>query len=202
MKTVSPQAKIILYILLIITVFILNSDTVHVLLLCCVTVFALNIPASTLRRGAVPIVIFLMFTFVSNMLFQEGKVIYKIFGLTVTEEGLVRGGRLALRLVILILGAKVLTATTKAEDLVAGMGRLLGPAGKAGFVKELILTMSLTLRLLPIVYNEAVELYKDVKNSEGTNLAGKVRLAVSLLTPLFERSLQKAKEMSDTGGRV
>jgi len=202
MKTVSPQVRIVLYILLVITVFIINSDTLHLLLLCCVMVFAFYVPAAVLKRGIVPIVLFLAFTFVSNILFQEGKIIYRIFGLSITQEGLVRGGRLTLRLVILILGAKVLTATTRAEDLVAGMGRLLGPVGKSGFIKELILTMSLTLRLLPIVYNEAMELYKDVKNSEGTNLAAKVRLAVSLLTPLFERSLQKAKEISDTGERI
>jgi energy-coupling factor transporter transmembrane protein EcfT len=66
-----------------------------------------------------------------------------------------------------------------------------------GFVHELMLTMSLTLRLLPIVYDEAMELYKNVKNSEGTGLHGKFKLAVSLLAPLFERSLEKAKEMTD-----
>ncbi len=112
-------------------------------------------------------------------------------------EGLIGAGRLTLRLFILILGAKVLTATTKAEELVNGMGGLLGPIGRIGFVKELIFTMSLTLRLLPIVYNETLELYKDVKNSEGTSLTGKVKLAVLLLTPLFERSLKKARELSD-----
>jgi energy-coupling factor transport system permease protein len=199
MKPFSPVLKIILYLVLIITLFFTDSDALHVVLLCCVAIIACKVPASALRRGLVPIVLFLAFTFVSNILFQEGKVMYSLFGLPVTEEGLIRGGRLTLRLVILILGAKVLTATTRAEDLVAGMGRLLGPCGRAGFVQELILTMSLTLRLLPIVYSEALELYKDVKNSEGTNLTGKVKLAVSLLTPLFERSLQRAKEMSDMG---
>ncbi|MBI4681575.1 MAG: hypothetical protein HY757_00495 [Nitrospirae bacterium] len=202
MKSFSPQAKIILYILLIMAVFISTSDKINLLLFCCVAVFALKVPLSTLKRGAVPIVLFLTFTFISNVFFQEGKVIYKIFGLPVTEDGFVKGGRLTLRLIILIIGAKVLTATTKAEDMIAGMGRLLGPLGRSGFVKELILTMSLTLRLLPIVYDEALELYKDVKNSEGTNLAGKVRLAVSLLTPLLERSLQKAKDMSEMGGKI
>ncbi|MEW6600544.1 MAG: energy-coupling factor transporter transmembrane component T [Nitrospirota bacterium] len=199
MKPLSPLIKIVLYILLIIAVFFTDSDLLHVLLLCSVAVIAFNAPVSALRRGLVPITLFLAFTFISNILFQEGKTVFILSGLTITEEGLQRGGRLTLRLLILIFGAKVLTATTKAEDLVSGMGRLLGPLGRSGFINELLLTMSLTLRLLPIVYNEALELYKDIKNTEGTSLAGKVRLAVSLLTPLFERSLKKAREISDTG---
>ncbi len=197
MKTFSPRAKIILYILLAISVFISGSYKLNLILLCLVTVFAVKVPLSTLKRGLLPITLFLTFTFLSNVLFQEGKTVYKIFGLSITMEGLIGAGRLTLRLFILILGAKVLTATTKAEELVNGMGGLLGPIGRIGFVKELIFTMSLTLRLLPIVYNETLELYKDVKNSEGTSLTGKVKLAVLLLTPLFERSLKKARELSD-----
>ncbi len=131
------------------------------------------------------------------MFFQEGTLLYEILGLPVTEEGLKKGGLLTLRLFILILGAKILTATTRAEDLVHGMGSLLGPVGRMAFVHDLMLTMSLTLRLLPIVYDEALELFRHVKNSEGNGFAGKIRLAVSLLTPLFERSLRKAKEMTD-----
>jgi energy-coupling factor transport system permease protein len=127
---------------------------------------------------------------------------YDILGIAVTEEGLLQGARLTLRLFILILGAKVLTATTKAEDLVTGMGGLLGPIGRIGFVKELIVTMSLTLRLLPIVYNEALELYRDIRNSEGTSLKGKIKRAVLLLSPLFERSLKKAQEMSEMGESI
>ena len=107
-----------------------------------------------------------------------------------------RGGELTLRLFILILGAKILTATTGAEELVAGMQGLLGPVGRLAYVKELINTMSLTLRILPIVYDEAMESYRNIKNSDGKGLKDRMNLAVLLLTTLFERSLQKAEEMS------
>ena len=49
--------------------------------------------------------------------------------------------------------------------------------------------------------NKAQE-YKNVKNSEGTGLHGKFKLAVSLLAPLFERSLEKAKEMTQERGHI
>lgn len=149
-----------------------------------------------LKRGLIPILLFLIFTFISHVLFQEGRVVYELPGIQVTEEGLRRGGQLAVRLFILILGAKVLTATTRAEDLVNSMSGLLGPVGRLEYVRELINTMSLTLRLLPIIYDEAMELYSEVKKSGGSGLKDKIRLAVEMLTALFERSLKKAKEMS------
>ena len=193
----SPRVKILLYLLLVITVFISSSLKLSLLLLFIVSILACRVPFSELKRGLIPVTLFLIFTFISNVLFQEGKVTAEFIGLRITDEGLMRGGQLTLRLFILILGAKVLTATTRAEELVTGMSGLLGPVGRLEYVKELVNTMSLTLRILPIVYDEAMELYKDVKNSDGKGLRARMKLAVELLTTLFERSLQKAKEMSE-----
>lgn len=193
----SPKAKILLYLLVVVVAFLFNTLEANLILLLLTFLIAVRVPFSALRRGLVPILLFLIFTFLSNILFQKGTVIYNISGLAITEEGLRRGGLLTLRLFTLILGAKILTATTDAADLVRAMTALLGPAGRIGFIRELTVTMTLTLRLLPIIYDEAMALYKDVKGSGKTGFSGKIRHAVSLLTPLFERSLRKAKEMTD-----
>jgi len=194
--TFGPKAKILLYVLLAIVVFASGSYKINLAVMCLVAVLAANVPLSSLKRGIIPITLFLTFTFISNILFQEGHVVYQVFGLRLTHDGLVRGGELTLRLFILILGAKVLTSTTGAEELVHAMSALLGPVGRLGFVKELIYTMSLTLRLLPIVYEEAIEVYRSLKNADKPGLSAKLRLSVELLTSLFNRSLEKAKEMS------
>lgn len=150
---------------------------------------------SVLKRGLIPITLFLAFTFFSNVLSQSGRVVYEIWGITVTEEGLRRGGHLTLRLFILILGAKALT-TTKAEDLVGAINVLLGPLGRWKPLREFMSTMSLTLCFLPIVYTEAQALYTEVvKDSPETTFLDKIKLSVSLLTLLFERSLKKAKDL-------
>jgi energy-coupling factor transport system permease protein len=193
----NPKARILLYLLLVIAVFLSDRFSSGLFLLILTVVLAVRVPFSVLKRGLVPILFFLFFTFLSNVLFQKGNVYSEIFGFPITDEGLRRGGLLTLRLFTLILGAKILTATTPAGDLVRGMKALLGPLGRVGFVSELMLTMSLTLRLLPIVYDEALDLFRNVKNSGQNGIAGKIKLAVSLLTPLFERSLQKAKKMTD-----
>ncbi len=197
MALFSPKARILLYLLLVIAVFVSGSLKVSLIILLVVLASAVRVPRSSLKRGLFPITVFLFFTFISNVLFQEGNVLYDVIGLSITDEGLRRAGRLTLRLIILITGAKVLTASTRPEDLINNMSELLGPVGRIGFVRELVYIMSLTLRLLPVIYNEAIELYKHMRGSAGSGVADKIKLSVELLTTLFERSLVKAKEMTD-----
>lgn len=203
MREFSPQAKILSYILLIIIAFLSNSFKISLILLCLVLIFAFRVPLSTLKRGMLPIAFFLAFTFLSNIFFQEGRVIYEVIGLTITEEGLRRGGHLTLRLFTLILGAKVLVATTTAEDLVKGMTVLLGPVGRFNVVREFIFTMSLTFRFLPVIWDEAQSLYREaVSTSPEATFTDKIKLSVSLIAPLFERSMKKAKELSATNNQT
>ncbi|MCK5512390.1 MAG: hypothetical protein KAI96_06250, partial [Thermodesulfovibrionia bacterium] len=188
----SPTAKILFYILLIITVFLSNSIKVDLGLLIIVLFFGIGVPPSVLKRGIVMIMFFLAFTFFSNILFQTGKVVYEVMGFTITEEGLKRGCHLTLRLFILVLGAKILTATTSMDDLMKAVILLLGPLGKWRPVKDFVSTMSLTVRFLPIIYDEARVFYTETfKNSKNTTLLDKIKRAVALLVPLFERSIKK-----------
>ncbi len=185
-----------MYLLLISSVFLSYTIEVDLVLLFIVLIFTLKVPFAMLTRGLIPILIFLTFTFLSNVLFQTGKPIYRIIGFVVTEEGLRNGGHLTLRILILVIGAKILTSTTSAEDLVKAMTRLLGPVAKIRAVREFLFIMSLTLRFLPIIYDEAQTLYTNsVKNSHETTIMGKIRISASLLTPLFERSLKRAREL-------
>ena len=197
MKFHSPRAGILLYLLLVISVFASDAIEVSLILLLIVLVLAVRVSFSALKRGFLPISIFLLFTFISNILFQEGNVLYEIFGFDITDEGLRLGGRLTLRLLVLIAGAKVLTASIKSEELINGMRGLLGPLGRVGFVQELLYIMLLTLRILPVIYDEAVELYRNMRISTGSSMKDKIKLSVELLTMLFERSLLKAREMVD-----
>lgn len=197
MALFSPKAGILLYLLLVIVVFVSDSLAVSLIILLVVLASAVRVPLASLKRGLLPIAVFLFFTFISNVLFQEGNVLYNIIGFDITDDGLRRGGRLTLRLFILIVGAKVLTASIKPEELINGMSGLLGPIGRIGFVQELIYIMSLTLRFLPIIYDEAIELYKNMRVPAGSSIADRIKLSVELVTTLFERSLEKAKEMKD-----
>jgi energy-coupling factor transport system permease protein len=187
---------------LVVLVFLHGSLIIDVLFLALVIVLAVRTSVPFPRRAFLPICLFLLLTFISNVLFSTGRVLYEIGTLTVTEEGLRGGAHLTMRLLILIIGARVLTATTTAEELVQAVVKILGPLGRRKPVRDFILTLSLALRFLPIIYNEAGYLYRDtLRNNQGLTLPEKIRLSASLITPLFERSLEKARNLSK-GERV
>ena len=199
MIKLSPAVKIILYILLICAAFSSNACKIDAVLLMLVSFSAVHVPFRVLRRGIIPIAVLLFFTFFSTILFQTGKVLYEIRGITVTEEGLRNGVHLTLRLFILILGAKVLSATTSPGDLVEALVRLLGPLGKWKHLRDFMLTLTLTLRFLPMIYEEAKMLYKEtVQNTPAVTFKDRIGLSVSLISPLFERSMKKARDLSKT----
>jgi energy-coupling factor transport system permease protein len=185
MADFSPRAKIPAYIALVLVVFISHSIVLYLLILAMISPFLFKLPLKTIKKGCLPIVIFLAFTFLSNALFQHGRVIAEILGLCITYEGIERASYLTLRLLILILGARVLTATTPAEDMVKAFGGLLGPVGRLAPVKEFIATTALTLRFLPMIYNEAQGLYKEaMADYPKVSLMDKIKLSTSLLVPL------------------
>lgn len=195
----SPKTKIFLYVLLIAVTFAAGPLKRHFILLGIVLIPALRIKWEVLKKGLLPIIFFLAFTFLSNIFFETGRVVYGIYGVHITEEGLKKGGQLALRILILIIGAKVITAATPAEDLLKGISGLLGPVGRFNPVKEFIATMSLAIIFLPVIYSEAQALYKEtVRDAPQAAFADKLRLSASLLTPLFERSMKRARELSES----
>ncbi len=159
---------------------------------------SVKIPMTKLKRGFIPISLFLMFTFFSGILFRKGRVLFEIWGIIITEEGLKAGGHLSLRIFLFILGAKIITATTPAEDLIGAAVRLMGPLGKWKPVREFVATLSLTLRFIPVIYDEARSLFRDAAgSSSGRTVLGRVKLSASLLAPLFERSVKKARELTN-----
>ncbi|MBI4686512.1 MAG: hypothetical protein HY756_01835 [Nitrospirae bacterium] len=199
MTRFSPGVKISSYVLLIFALFLFRSFNVTIILSIIVITLSFTVSFSTLKKGLFPILLFLTFTFLSNAFFHTGKVSYEIGRLTMTEEGISDGVRLTLRLFTLILGAKILTSTTTAEELVRGMSTLLGPLGRIKAIKEFMTIMSLTFRFLPIIYNEAQNLYKEAKsNYTKATFIDKLKVFAAILTPLFERSMKKARDLDNS----
>lgn len=188
----SPESKIGLYIVFIIALFLVDSLSVYAFVLFFILLLLIRIPFASLKSGWLPISFFLAFTFLSNVFFSHGKILYSIGSIVITEEGLRIAAVRTLRIFFMVAGAKILTATTSLEVLVGALGRILMPLEKTGLpVKDFVETMGLTLKCFPKLKDYLAENYRNHKNKEeNRGFFGNARIISLFLLPMFIQSIQ------------
>jgi energy-coupling factor transport system permease protein len=198
---IRTELKIILYVLFLISLFVVKDLTGYLFITAVLCLFFLRLPFRTLKAGWLPISLFLLFTFVGNVLGRHGRVLLSAGFLTVTDEGLQIAGIRTVRLFLMIGSAKVLMASAKTEDMVAALGRLFGPFERVGIpVKDFFHTMGLTVKCFPVLKNMAGEAYrKNVEKTDVRGFWGKSRVISMFLLPLFVESLQSPEFFFERG---
>lgn len=199
----SPEIKIILYILFLISLFLIQDITVYLGILVAVLVFLLRIPLKSLKSGWIPISLFLLFTFISNMLFQHGKILYSAGPVIITEEGLHISLIRTMRVFFMIAGAKILVSTTQIELLISAFGKLLKPLERLGIpVVEFFSTMGLTMKSLPRLKEQLAEMYREkIKEDNIRGFWARARVVSILLLPLFVKSIQSPESFFEKDKR-
>lgn len=198
-----PEIKIVLYIVFIISLFIFSGLKAYLFIFAVLCILLLNVPFKNLKSGWIPISLFLMFTFISNVINQHGEILFSSGPLVITYEGLNIAVIRTIRILLMIAGAKILIASTKTDDMVRALGRLLSPFEKLGLpVKDFFHTMGLTLKCFPILKEKASETYKESKRSgDIRGFLNRARMISMFLMPMFVRSIQSPEvffEKSET----
>lgn len=144
--------------------------------------------------------VLLAITFIVQALLTPGDIVLELGIIKVTREGLTAGGQIFLRLALLILLASLLTLTTSPVNLTAGLESLLSPLKRVRApVHELAMMMTIALRFVPILLQEAEILIK-AQRSRGAGLsggpAGWVKGLLPLFVPLFAGALRRAEELA------
>ncbi len=141
-------------------------------------------------------------TMVVHAFFTSGTVWVRlpVVAWTVTSEGLQRGLLYSLRLALLVMIAALLTLTTSPIEITDGLERLMRPLRRLRVpVHELSMMMSLALRFVPTLLEEADRLQK-AQVSRGASFEGglvqRVRSVVPLVVPLFVSSFRRADELA------
>lgn len=186
------ELKIILYVVFIASLFLIKDLSAYTLILIALSILLLRIPIASLKRGWLPISLFLAFTFISNIFFSHGKILYDLGPIVITAEGMHIAAIRTLRIFFMVAGAKILTATTPMDVLVAGLGNILKPLEKAGLpLNDFFETMGLTLKCFPKLKDYLAENYRNHKNNtESKGFWGRVNIASSFLLPTFIQSIQ------------
>ncbi len=198
-----PRVKIIITFAFITLLFLVGNYFSYLYILAFMgLVFVLSkISLKFIFKGLKPLMVIILLTVFLNAFMTQGEVLYRIYGLTITREGLYQAGFMGLRLIFLITGASFLTLTTSPIALTDGIEKLLNPLKKIGVpAHELAMMMTIALRFIPTLLEETDKIMKAQMargaDFETGNLINRAKAMVPLLVPLFISAFRRADELA------
>ncbi|GAB6099877.1 energy-coupling factor transporter transmembrane protein EcfT [Halanaerocella petrolearia] len=199
-----PRTKILIIIAFITAIFLLDSFTGYFTLAVFVllTVILAKIEIKYILRSVKPLLFIILFTFTIHLFMTRGgEVLWEWKFLRIEEEGLELGSFMALRLIFLVAYTSLLTLTTSPLELTDGLERLLNPFKRFGLpAHELAMMMTIALRFIPTLLEEAQKIMKAQKargaDFESGNLVQKAKSLIPLLVPLFVNSFRRADDLA------
>ncbi len=199
-----PRTKLLATIALIAVVFVSNGFAGFAVIAAFVLLTALStgVHLKFLFKGLKPIFFIIIFTFILNLFFQNtGEVLVQFWVLKITTGGLRMASFMAVRLILLVISSQLLTLTTSPISLTDGLESLMRPLSKIGFpAHEIAMMMSIALRFIPTLMDEADKIMKAQKargaNFETGNILQRAKAMIPLLVPLFVGAFRRAEELA------
>ena len=198
-----PRTKLVSIMILILSFLMLETGISYVF----ATLFVFGIlllskiPLRFFWRGLKPILFILMFTFLYNLVFTKGTVLWSWSFIEVTVEGLHNGTRVVWRILLLVLLASMLTLTTKPLDIAHGLEKLLAPLSKLGVpVEQFSLMVVIAIRFIPTIMQELdrIRLAQKARGFDITALSLPKRIFayIPIIVPLLFTTIQRAEQLS------
>ncbi len=201
-----PRLKLILCIAYIVMIFFIQTFTGYALTALFVLALVLisRVPLLKVLRSLKAIIFLVLFTVILTVLFYRGNPEDLLWGawiIRIYKAALVNAGKMALRIILLVLGPTVLTLTTTPVELTDALERLLKPLSYIKVpVHELAIIMSIALRLIPTLIEETDKIISAQKargaDFESGNLFKRAKAMLPVLIPLFVSSFRRADELA------
>ncbi|MBQ9485670.1 MAG: energy-coupling factor transporter transmembrane protein EcfT [Clostridia bacterium] len=162
------------------------------------TAFA-RVPFLRVLKSVKAIIFFVIFSAVLQLFFnKKGTIVWWV----ITDAGLLNAGFIVARIVLIVLGASLLTLTTSPVELADGIEGLLYPLKWVRFpVHEFALIMSIALRFIPTLVDETDRIIKAQKargaDFESGNIFKRTKALIPVLIPLLISSFRRADELAD-----
>ncbi|SFK07521.1 energy-coupling factor transport system permease protein [Marinilactibacillus piezotolerans] len=199
-----PRTKLMSAILFIIVIFFANNIITYLALALFVglAVALSKISVRFFINGIKPLIWLILFTVILQILFTSGETIFFRFGpIILSQEGLINGGFIFMRFVLIIFMSTLLTLTTMPLSLSDAIEYLLRPLAVIKVpVHEIALMLSIALRFVPTLMDETEKIMnaqraRGIDFGEG-NIYEQMKSVVPLLIPLFVSSFNRAEELA------
>lgn len=203
-----PRVKIVAVLVYLISLFLFDGFAGYLVVTVFLTaaIVASHVPLTFISKGLKPVLFLICFTAVYNVFFTKGDAVFEWefmsgHAVSVTWQGLKKGAFIVLRLIYLVIGSSLLTYTTTPNKLTDGIESLLKPLGKVGVpVHDLAMMMSLALRFIPILLEEANRIMKAQSargaDFEEGNIVVRIRAMLSILVPLLVSATRRSYDLA------
>lgn len=199
-----PRAKLISVFLFMVFLFVsrhpLALGTAFVITI--VSLFLAKVPLRFYIKGMRIIAIIIFITFLLHLfLTREGPVLVELPFVTVHLGGVIEGGIVAVRVLMLVMMASLITLTTTPVDLTDGLETLMTPLKKIGLpTHELAFTMGIAIRFIPTLLDETSKIIK-AQMARGANFTHgsiwrRLKALVPIFIPLFVQSFKRAEDLA------
>lgn len=198
-----PRTKILFTVFYMVTLFLIDGIYAYtaILLLTALIIALSNIPLKFMVKGLKPILLLVVITALLNLFMTPGEELFRYGFLKITKEGIFMASKMAIRIILLIIGSSVLTLTTTPTVMTGGLELLLSPLKKIGIpISVFVMMISIALRFIPTLIDETDKIIK-AQTSRGADFENKnplkrIKAMIPILIPLFVSAFRRADDLA------
>jgi len=204
-----PRARLLCFIsLLIAMIFTPDLWGLAVGVIAIIAIYlSANLPFSSTIKGIIRVLPFILILALIQVLFnrsaQDTKILWHIWGLTISYGSLMGAGILIIRFVLLVALLNAFVMSLSTSQISAALFYLFKPLEKISFpVNDLTMVVQITLRYLPMVAQLAEKTAKAQAarggdwEHKGGNPIKQAKQVVPLIVPIIVSSLKRAEIMA------
>lgn len=200
-----PRLKLVLSLYLITLILFANNFLTYLVLFIflIISISLTKIPLSFYIKGLKSIVYILIFTVLLQVFFSTGSHSYFKFGvINITKEGFTLALFTFFRFILIIFFSTILTLTTSPIELADALSSLLKPLKRLKIpVNEISLMLSIALRFIPTLMDEATTIM-NAQKSRGMdfakgNLIQRAKSILPIFIPLLVSSFNRADQLAE-----
>lgn len=198
-----PRTKILFTVFYMVTLFLIDGIYAYtaIVLLTALIIALSNIPLKFMLKGLKPILLLVVITALLNLFMTPGEEMFRYGFLKITKEGIFMASKMAIRIILLIIGSSVLTLTTTPTVMTGGLELLLSPLKKVGIpISVFVMMISIALRFIPTLIDETDKIIK-AQTSRGADFENKnplkrIKAMIPILIPLFVSAFRRADDLA------
>ncbi len=198
-----PRVKLTGTVIYIAVLFLARNVWGYILAVAflCLMIGISHVPVKFMLKGMRSIAFLIMITVLFNLFLTPGETLVSFYKLKISREGLELAIKMALRLMLLIMGSNIMTLTTTPNELTDGLESLMSPLKVFHApVHEVAMMMAIALRFIPILMEETDKIMK-AQMARGAifdegNMIERAKSLVPLLVPLFVSAFRRAGDLA------